>query len=62
MSENPSEAAKPADAAAAEETEDDRRRRAAETNRKATDEQWQRNKKEWLRQHFPHKVGEGESA
>ena len=50
------------EAASPGETEDDRRRRAAEANRKAADEQWQRNKKEWLERNFPEKSEEGGPA
>jgi hypothetical protein len=39
----------------APETEDDRRRKAAEANRKATEEQWEHNKRRWLKENFPDK-------
>lgn len=61
MSENPEERKSP-EASPAAESEDERRRKAAEANRKATDDLWQRNKKEWLRRNFPEKLGEGGAA
>ena len=36
--------------------EDDRRARAAEVNRKRTEDEWNRNKKSWLRSNFPEKA------
>jgi hypothetical protein len=33
--------------------EDERRARAAEINRKRTEEEWNRNKKSWLKANFP---------
>jgi hypothetical protein len=33
--------------------EDDRRARAAEINRKRTEDEWNRNKKSWLKSNFP---------
>ena len=44
------------------ETEDERRRRAAERNRKSTEEQWARNKREWQERNFPDKAGKGRPA
>jgi hypothetical protein len=34
-------------------SEDDRRAKAAETNRKRTEELWERNKRRWLKANFP---------
>ena len=48
--------------AAPDESEDDRRRQAAERNRKATEEQWARNKREWVERNFPEKAGKGSPA
>lgn len=44
-----------------EESDDDRRRKAADLNRKATEELWERNKREWLEKNFPDKLKEGVS-
>ena len=38
-----------------EETEDERRAKLAEINRKRTEEEWERNKREWLTRNFPEK-------
>lgn len=35
--------------------EDERRARAAEVNRKRTEDEWNRNKKSWLKANFPEK-------
>lgn len=35
--------------------EDERRARAAEVNRKRTEDEWNRNKKSWLKSNFPEK-------
>ena len=35
--------------------EDERRARAAEINRKRTEDEWNRNKKSWLKANFPEK-------
>ncbi|MGH9441317.1 MAG: hypothetical protein ACRD16_03470 [Thermoanaerobaculia bacterium] len=35
--------------------EDERRARAAEINRKRTEDEWNRNKKSWLKENFPEK-------
>ena len=40
------------------ESEDERRARAAEINRKRTEQQWERNKREWLDRNFPEKARE----
>jgi hypothetical protein len=39
----------------ANETEDDRRQKAAEVNRKRAEEQWNRNKRQWIDENFPEK-------
>ena len=36
--------------------EDERRARAAESNRKRTEDQWNRNKQAWLKANFPEKT------
>ena len=53
MNERDAREAVPQEAPAPEETEDDRRRKSAELNRKATEEQWERNKREWLKRKRP---------
>jgi hypothetical protein len=40
----------------AEVTEDERRSRAAELNRKRAEEEWNRNKREWLAANFPERA------
>ena len=55
MSESAKDETKPAsppDPAA----EDERRARAAEINRKRTEDEWNRNKKSWLKANFPDKT------
>jgi hypothetical protein len=37
-------------------SEDERRARAAEVNRKRTEDEWNRNKKAWLKSNFPDKA------
>jgi hypothetical protein len=42
----------------AEETGDQCRARAAEINRKRTEDEWERNKRQWLARNFPEKAKE----
>jgi hypothetical protein len=38
-------------------SEDERRARAAEMNRKRTEEEWNHNKREWVKSNFPDTTG-----
>ena len=58
MSESPAEAPTP-EPSSTPDAEDERRARAAEVNRKRTEEEWNRNKKNWLKSNFPEKTQEG---
>jgi len=50
----------PADANGTENSnEDDRRQKAAEINRKRVEEQWNRNKEQWIQDNFPEKRNPG---
>jgi hypothetical protein len=56
MSESQNEAGVPG-ASPEPAAEDERRARAAEINRKRTEEEWNQNKKNWLKSNFPAKTG-----